>query len=174
VTAAESASLVYVAWWALVVLLMLAGIVGTVLPAMPGPVLMFCGVVLGAWIDHFQRIGIFTIGACALMTALAIASDYLAASMGAKHVRASKAALAGAALGTLVGVFTGLVGLLFMPLLGAAVGEFLNGADLRRASQVGFATWLGMLIGTALKLALVFLMLGLFLLALATSATTGS
>ena len=103
---------------------------------------------------------------------LAWATDYVAALMGAKRVKASGWALAGAAAGTVAGVFTGFIGLLFMPLLGAMAGEWwaLRGqggvttvaANGQRALTVGVATWLGMMIGTAVKLALVFVMVGVF------------
>jgi len=63
-------------------------------------------------------------------------------------------------------VFTGLWGLLFMPLVGAAVGEFVAQRDLRRAGTVGVATWLGLLVGTAMKVAIVFAMIGIFIAAL--------
>ena len=73
--------------------------------------------------------------------------------------------MAAAAIGTLVGIFTGLWGLLFMPLLGAGIGEYVFQRDLRRASKVGFATWVGLLVGTAVQVAIVFTMVGAFAVA---------
>jgi uncharacterized protein YqgC (DUF456 family) len=64
------------------------------------------------------------------------------------------------------GVFTGLVGLLFMPLAGAAIGEFIAHRDALRAGRVGVATWVGLLVGAVLKLAIVFTMTGVFVAAL--------
>lgn len=148
-------------WWCLAALLILAGIAGTVLPALPGPALVLAGIALGAWAEGFTRISGWTIGVLAVLTLLASLVDYAAGVLGAKRVGASREALIGAALGTLAGVFTGFWGLLFMPLVGAAVGQYLAQRDLRRAGQVGFATWLGMLIGAALKIAVVFAMLGI-------------
>jgi uncharacterized protein YqgC (DUF456 family) len=75
-------------------------------------------------------------------------------------------AIAGAAIGTIAGIFTGLWGLLFMPLVGAAIGEYLARKDALRAGKVGIATWLGMLVGTVVKVAIVFLMVGVFVAAL--------
>ena len=72
----------------------------------------------------------------------------------------------GAAIGTVAGVFTGLVGLIFMPLVGAAIGEYLAQRNALRAGRVGVATWLGMLAGTAAKVAIVFLMVGIFVASL--------
>jgi uncharacterized protein YqgC (DUF456 family) len=152
--------------WLLALALIAIGAVGTVLPALPGAVMVFGGIALAAWIDDFARISPLTLGVLAAMTILAWAVDFVAATLGARRAGASPLALAGAALGTLAGVFTGLWGLLFMPLVGAAIGEFLAQRDLLRAGRVGVATWLGVLLGTAAKVAIVFAMIGVFIAAL--------
>ena len=105
-------------------------------------------------------------GVVAVLAALAFVADYVAAMMGAKKAGASRLAIAGAAIGTVAGVFTGFVGLLFMPLVGAAIGEFVADRDAMRAGKVGVATWVGLLVGTAVKVALVFTMVGIFVAAL--------
>lgn len=155
--------------WLGVLTLIAVGIAGTVLPALPGTVLVLAGIVWGAWLDDFARVPGWVVAVCAVLAALAWATDYVAAAMGAKRVQASGWALAGAAAGTVVGIFTGFVGLLFMPLLGAMAGEWWAlrhqpgvAANGQRALTVGMATWLGMMIGTAVKLALVFVMVGAF------------
>lgn len=160
--------------WVGVVTLIVVGIAGTVLPALPGTILVLAGVVWGAWLDGFTRVPVWVVAVCAVLAVLAWATDYVAALLGAKRVRASGWALAGAAIGTVLGVFTGFVGLLFMPFAGAMAGEWwaLRHQTLtdpagqgKRALEVGFATWLGLMIGTAVKLALVFLIVGAFALA---------
>ena len=153
--------------WIVAVALIVVGVIGTVLPALPGVILVFGGIALAAWIDDFTRIPVWVVLLLGAMTAVAWVVDYAAAAMGAKRVGASKYAIIGALLGTFAGVFTGLWGLLFMPLVGAAVGEFIAQRDVRRAGTVGLATWLGMLLGTAIKIAIVFTMLGVFVVALA-------
>ena len=152
--------------WILAVVLIVVGVVGTVLPALPGAILVFAGVALAAWIDDFARISGWTLGVLGVLTVIAWLTDYVAAAAGAKKVGASKYAIIGAAIGTVAGVFTGLVGLIFMPLVGAAIGEFLAQRDALRAGKVGLATWLGMLVGTVVKVAVVFLMVGIFVAAL--------
>ncbi len=152
--------------WALVVALIVVGIAGTVLPALPGSILVFGGIVLAAWIDDFARIPAWLLAVFAALTAAAWAVDYFAAMAGAKRAGASKLALLGALLGTVAGIVTGLWGLLFMPLVGAAIGEYAAQRDLRRAGKVGLATWLGLLLGTAAKVAIVFAMVGVFVAAL--------
>jgi uncharacterized protein YqgC (DUF456 family) len=160
--------------WLGVIALMVIGIAGTILPALPGTILVLAGVIWGAWLDGFTRVPVWVVVVCGVLALLAWATDYVAALLGAKRVRASGWALAGAAIGTVAGIFTGLIGLLFMPFAGAMLGEWwaLRHQALadpagqgRRALEVGFATWLGIMVGTAVKLALVFLMIGAFALA---------
>ena len=148
--------------WSLALLLIAVGIAGTVLPAIPGSTLVFLGVLLAAWIDDFTRIPVWIVVVIALLAALTWVIDFAAAAAGAKRVGASRLAIAGGFLGTIAGVFTGLWGLLFMPFAGAAIGEYIAQRDLRRAGKVGFATWLGLALGTAAKVAIVFAMIGLF------------
>ena len=154
------------ALWILAVVMMVVGVAGTVLPALPGVILVLAGVVLGAWIDDFSRVSGVTV---AIATVLAIAAwliEYFAGVMGAQKAGASKEAIFGALIGTVVGIFTGLWGLIFMPLLGAVIGQYLVDRDLIRARNVGIATWLGMAIGMLAKIALTFLMVGIFIAAL--------
>jgi len=152
--------------WILAVALILVGVAGTVLPVLPGAILVFAGILLAAWIDDFTRIPVWLVVILGAFTAIAWAVDYLAAVAGAKKAGASKLALIGAAIGTVAGIVTGLWGLLFMPLVGAAVGEFVAQRDFLRAGKVGVATWIGLLIGTAVKVAIVFAMVGVFVVAL--------
>jgi len=152
--------------WIVAVAMIVVGVVGTVLPALPGAAFVLGGIALAAWIDDFVTVSGWTVGLVAALALLAFAADYVAAMLGAKKAGASRLAVAGAAVGTLAGVFTGFVGLLFMPLVGAAIGEFISDRDLLRAGRVGVATWIGLLLGTAVKVALVFTMVGIFVVAL--------
>jgi uncharacterized protein len=153
--------------WIVAILLVLAGIAGSVLPALPGVPLVFLGLLLGAWIDHFQKVGWFTLIVLGLLTLLSFAVDFLATSMGAKRVGASKWAVIGSALGTLAGLFFGIPGLILGPFLGAVAGELLARRGQRQAVRSGFGAWVGLLVGTAGKLALIFAMVGIFLTAYA-------
>lgn len=152
--------------WTLALVMIAAGVAGTVLPALPGAALVFAGVLLAAWIDDFSRISGWVVTVVAMLALAAWAIDFLSGMMGAKKAGASKLALVGAALGTLAGLFTGFVGLVFMPLVGAAIGEYIADRDAARAAHVGVATWLGLLVGTVAKVAIVFAMVGLFVGAL--------
>lgn len=151
--------------WVLAIVCIAAGVAGTVLPALPGAPLVFVGLLLAAWADGFQKVGWFPLVLVGLLTVATFAVDLLATSLGAKRVGASWLALAGAAVGTVVGIFFSLPGLLLGPFVGAVLGEYLTQRNWRQAGKVGLGTWLGLLLGTAAKIALVFTMLGIFLTA---------
>ena len=153
--------------WLLGVALVVAGVVGCVVSPLPGPPLILLGLVLVAWAEHFEKVGWPMLVVIGLLAAAAIAIDVLAALLGARQFRASKLALAGAALGGIVGLFFGLPGILLGPFVGAVAGEWIARRDLKQAGKVGMGTWLGMVAGAAAKLALAAAMLGLFAFAYA-------
>jgi uncharacterized protein YqgC (DUF456 family) len=143
-------------------LLVLTGLAGSILPALPGVPLVFGGLLLAAWADDFQRVSWVVLVILGLMTVLSFAIDFAATAMGAKRVGASKLAIVGALIGTLGGLVLGLPGLIFGPFVGAVTGEMLTHGEMQRATRAGFATWVGLIFGTLTKLALVFTMLGIF------------
>ena len=147
-------------------MLILAGIAGTVIPVLPGVPLVFAGMLLAAWADHFQHIGAFTLTILGALCGVALLIDFAAGLLGAKRVGASARARWGATFGTVIGLFFGLPGLLLGPFLGAALGELSAGRELAHATRVGVGTWLGLLFGTLAKIALCFTMLGIFALRL--------
>jgi uncharacterized protein YqgC (DUF456 family) len=149
-------------WWVLAIALIIVGVIGTFVPVLPGVLLVFGGMLLGAWIDHFQRVGWITLVILGALTLLVFVVDVVAGLLGAKRVGASKLAIAGAALGTIVGLFFGLVGVLIAPFVGAVAGEVIARGQLAPAARVGFATWMGLLVGALAKLALVLAMVGVF------------
>ena len=152
--------------YVIAIILIIVGLVGTVLPALPGLPLMFCGMLLGAWAGDFKEVGVWTIVLLAVLMLISVGVDFMATLMGAKRVGASKKAMLGAALGTFAGLFFGIPGLLLGPFIGAIAGEMIDGKEWRTATKTGFGTWLGLAIGTALKLALAICMLGVFIIAL--------
>lgn len=151
--------------WMLAGLLVVVGLAGTILPALPGVPLVFMGLLIAAWIGDFQKIGWPTLTILAALTALAVAADLVAALFGAKRAGASRLALLGAAIGSIVGLFFGLIGIFVLPFVGAVIGELIARQRLGQATRVGFATWLGLLIGALAKLSLAVTMLGVFVIA---------
>ena len=151
--------------WIAGVALVVIGVAGIVFPALPGHVLIFAGLLLAAWADNFARVGPWTLVVIGVIGAASYAVDFVAAALGARHVGASRSAVVGAGLGTLLGIPFGLPGVVFGPLVGAVLGELSVNRQLGRAAGVGMAAWIGFLIGTAVKVALAFLMIGVFVIA---------
>lgn len=151
-------------WWALSAALILVGLAGTVLPALPGTPVMFLGLLLAAWIDGFATIGWGTLVVLGLLTLVSVIIDLLASAFGTQRMGATPRAFWGATLGALVGIFFGLAGIIFGPFIGAVVAELSAGQGARQAGRSGYGAWLGLLLGTAAKLAIAFMMLGIFLL----------
>ena len=91
-----------------------------------------------------------------------MALDLIAGALGAKRVGASPRAVAGALIGTLIGVFFGLPGLLLGPFFGAVAGELASGNSMLRSAHVGVSAWVGLIFGALVKLVASLTMVGLF------------
>ena len=152
--------------WVVALALIIVGFVGIVVPGLPGTILVFVGMCLAAWADGFSRVGVATILGLAVLAAASYAVELGAAAFGVKRVGASRRAMAGAAAGTLLGVFFGLPGVIIGPFAGAVIGELSARSDLAQAGRVGVAAWIGFLVGTVVKVGIAFIMLGIFLFAL--------
>jgi uncharacterized protein YqgC (DUF456 family) len=152
--------------WVLALALVVAGFAGLVLPVMPGAVLIFAGLLLAAWADGFTRVGAFTLTVIGLLVVAIYVIELLGATLGAKRLGASKRAVTGAALGTVVGLFFGIPGLLLGPFLGAALGEWTIHRELRRAGGAGLRAWIGFVLGTGVKIALALSMVAIFFAAM--------
>lgn len=152
-------------WWLLAGLLVIAGLAGTVLPALPGVPLVFAGLFVGAWIGNFESVGWVTLGILAALAGIAWAVDFLAGAAGTRYLGASSRAFWGATLGAVVGIFFGLPGMLLGPFIGAMIGELSGGSGLVHSGRAGLGAWLGIVVATAVKLGLVFLMIGIFVFA---------
>lgn len=150
------------AWYLIAAALILVGLLGTFLPVLPGLPVMFAGMWLAAWADDFQRVGVGTLVVLGLLVLLSIVVDFAASMIGARRVGASGKAIWGAGIGSVVGLFFGLPGLLAGPFLGASLGELWHGRQFRMATRVGFGTWLGLLLGAIFKLLLALAMLAIF------------
>ncbi len=151
--------------WIFAVLLSVVGLLGLVLPVLPGAPILFVGLLLGAWADDFVYVGGQTLILLGVMALLTYVVDFAATALGAKRFGASNRAITGAVLGGLAGLFFGLPGLLLGPFIGAVAGELSVQRNLKIAGRAGLGASLGVALGAAAKLALGFGMIGIFLLA---------
>ena len=152
------------ATWAGAIVCILAGLVGLVFPAIPGPPILFAGLWLAAHAEGYAYVGVKTLVVLGILTVLAVVLDFVAGALGAKRFGASRWAVVGALLGAVVGIFFGLIGLLLGPFVGAVAGELISGRALDAASRAGVGATIGLLVGTAAKLAIGFTMVGIFAL----------
>jgi uncharacterized protein YqgC (DUF456 family) len=150
--------------WLLAAVLIVAGVAGLVLPAIPGAPLLFAGLLVAAWAEDFAYVGSGTLIALGVLAVFTYLLDFIASALGARRFGASTRAIVGATLGAVVGIFFGIPGIVLGPFIGAVIGELSVRRDLRGATRAGIGAFIGLVLATAGKLALGFTMIGLFLL----------
>jgi len=150
-------------WWSLTILLMLAGLIGTVVPLIPGSVLILCGAVLNHFTLH--SVGWRTLLALTALMLVAQTIDIVSGTIGAKWFGATRWGAIGALLGGVVGLFFGLFGLFLGPLAGALIGELLGGKGILPAGKSSWGTLLGTTAGILGKVGVGLVMIVWFVLA---------
>jgi uncharacterized protein YqgC (DUF456 family) len=149
--------------YVLVALLFITGLIGSVVPALPGVVLILAGAAVHAVATGFDPIGTGRLTILALLTVVAYALDYAAGALGVKRFGGSGWAVVGAVVGALVGLFFGLPGLLLGPLLGSLAAEYVYTRQLSTSARAAFGTVVGLLVGAVAKIGLALAMIALFL-----------
>ena len=150
-------------WYLIAGIAVVVGLLGTVLPVIPGILFVFAGLFLAAWADQFAKVGPVGLTIIGTLGALAFVADFVASLLGAKRVGASPQALVGATAGGLVGIFLGIPGMILGPFVGAVAGELMAKGRLAQAGKVGLGTWLGLVAAAVLKVVIAFLMIATFL-----------
>jgi uncharacterized protein YqgC (DUF456 family) len=148
------------------VALFLVGIVGLVVPALPGGLFLVAGVAAIAWAEQFTRVTWLTVGAAVVIAILMSVVDFAAGALGAKRAGATKWGILGSMVGVLAGLFFGLPGIILGPILGAVLFEYVADPEFKKALKSGGGVALGFLLGTAGKLALAAILAGLVVAAL--------
>jgi uncharacterized protein len=156
---------VAIALYTLGVAVFAAGLAGLIVPVLPGSLLLVAGVALMGWASHFTVIGWTTVIAAAVIGLIMVAADHLAGVLGARAFGSSGWAMVGGAVGVVVGLFFGLPGIILGPAVGATAFEFWKDPNLGRAARAGAGALVGFLIGTVVKVALAFVMIGLVAIA---------
>ncbi|MGQ9620422.1 MAG: DUF456 domain-containing protein [Bacteroidales bacterium] len=139
------------------IFLMILGLIGCLVPVLPGPPISYAGILL----LHFTKFGNFSKGTLIILAAVAIAVtilDYLVPIWGTRKFGGSKYGMRGATVGLIIGLFLGPAGIILGPLIGAIVGELIFKDDIKYAMKAGIGSLLGFLTGIGLKLAASFVM----------------
>ena len=145
-----------------VAILMLAGLVGAIVPLLPGAPLIFAGALLYAVSTDFTPVGVGRLAILAALGVLAWALEHVAGVVGTRRAGGGRAAVIGATLGLFVGVMVAPMGLLLGPILGAIAGELLSGRAPKASVRTGIGAALGVLTGVVAHFALALVMVGLF------------
>ena len=154
------------AWWVFTAFLMVLGVLGTVLPLLPGTTIILAAAVLHRVILGAEKsVGYWTLGALLTLTLLSYAIELLSGALGAKWFGATRWGALGGILGTVAGLFFGLPGLVLGPLLGVLLGELLGGKGLLPAGKSTWGTFLGTTAGMIGKLAVAVAMVAWFWIA---------
>jgi len=150
-------------WWLIAIVLMAVGLIGTVLPLVPGAVVILAAAILHQVMLPGKSLGWWNIAGLIVLTLLSYALEFGSGYFGAKRFGATKWGGFGAAIGTVAGLFYPFPGLLVGPLLGAIAGELLAGKRLVSAGRAGWGTVLGNLAGIIAKLIIALAMVCWFL-----------
>jgi uncharacterized protein len=145
-----------------VALLMLSGVIGALVPMIPGTPLILAGAVVYAFATDFTVIGVGRLVVLAVIAALAWGLEHVAGAIGARRSGGSRYAVVGALVGTLVGFFFPPIGLLLGPLAGAIGGELVRTGNLDESLKSGIGAFIGTLAGAVVHFALAVMMVALF------------
>ncbi len=148
----------------LTALFFLVGVIGSVVPLLPGAPLILVGAFLYAWYTDFISITWTTLIWLAVLTTLSYSLEFLASVLGVKKYGGTSWGMAGAFLGAILGIFFGIPGLILGPFLGALFLEMIRTGDLKQSVRSGWGTFIGFLLGTLGKLVIALIMIGVFLL----------
>jgi uncharacterized protein YqgC (DUF456 family) len=152
-------------WWLFAIVLMALGLIGTVIPIVPGTTIILAAAVVHRLVVGADRsLGWIALIVMLVLTLLTYAIDAAAGYMGAKGFGATKWGLIGGAAGALIGLFFGLFGLFVGPVIGAIAGELIGGKEIMKAGRAGWGTFLGGLAGVVAKLFIGLIMIVIFLM----------
>lgn len=156
--------------WFLAILggiLMVVGIIGAIVPVLPGPPISYLGLLLLHWTGWAEFSTQFLV-IMAAVAASVTAVDYVVPVWGTKKFGGSKAGVRGSTIGLIIGVFFfPPIGIIVGPFLGAVIAELMvNADDFNKALRSGLGSLVGFLMGTGLKLSASLLMTVYFVRAL--------
>ena len=152
-------------WWLFAIVLFAIGLLGTVLPFIPGSTVILAGAIIHRlMLGPEKSVGWGTIAVLVFLTLVSYAFDFLGSYFGAKYFGATRWGTFGAVIGAIIGMFFGIPGLFIGPVIGALAGEFIAGKKLIDAGKAGWGSLLGNLGGMLAKFAIALVMIALFLM----------
>jgi len=147
--------------------LILIGLVGVIMPYLPGVPVAWLGLFIYAIGTDWERLSVTTIVVFGAITVLALLVDFIAPLLGAKKYKASKWGIIGASIGLFLGIIIFQIwGIILGPLLGALIGELIAGKSTDIALKSALGTFIGFIFGTLMKVVIVLVMAGFFVVSL--------
>ena len=152
-------------WWFITIVLFAVGLIGTIVPVLPGTTIILAAVVIHRlMLGPEKSVGWRILSILVMLTLATYALDFLGGYFGAKYFGATKWGTVGAIIGALVGLFFGILGLFVGPVIGAVAGEFIGGKRMIDAGRAGWGSLLGNLAGMVGKLLIALAMIAVFLI----------
>jgi uncharacterized protein YqgC (DUF456 family) len=142
--------------------LMVAGLIGAVVPMLPGTPLIMVGAVVYAVATDFSPVGGGRLAILAVLGLAGWAIEHLAGILGARRAGGGRAAVVGALVGAVIGLAFAPLGLLLGPIVGAIAGELLSGRDPAGSVRTGIGTAIGVVVGIVAHVAFAVTMVALF------------
>jgi uncharacterized protein len=142
--------------------LMSLGLIGTVVPGIPGTSLVLVVAIAHRLFFGPASLSNLFLVLLVLLTVFSMALDYLATVFGARKMGATWRGIAGAVIGAVVGLFFGPAGILLGPFVGALVFEMISGREFSDAARAGAGATLGLVVGAIGKVACCLAMIGIF------------
>jgi uncharacterized protein YqgC (DUF456 family) len=146
-------------------ILMLTGILGSILPVLPGTPVSWVGLLL-LYLTSAVPFDWWFLGITLVIALVVFAMDYIIPAMGTRRFGGTRSGMIGTTLGLVVAIIfpvLGIFGIVFWPFLGAFLGELVNKADQKSALKAAFGSFIGFLTGTFLKFVVTVIFLGLFI-----------
>lgn len=135
------------------IIMFVIGIIGTILPALPGVILIFGGMVLYGFMTNLEELSIYFFILQSAVMLLIFLVDFIASAVSTKKYGGSKHAAFGAVLGTILGIMVfGPLGVIIGPFAGSVLTEIILGKEIKLAVRIGFGSLVGVLGGTIFKL----------------------
>jgi uncharacterized protein YqgC (DUF456 family) len=131
---------------------LVCGLIGCIVPAMPGPPLSYVALLL-LQVTRFADFSVKFLLITAFVTVVVTIADYLIPVWGTKKWGGSRAGVFGSVIGLLIGLFFSPVGIIVGPFVGAVVGELITGRNTNDALRSGFGSFVGFFFGTVMKIA---------------------
>jgi uncharacterized protein YqgC (DUF456 family) len=146
----------------LALLVMLVGLIGSLLPVLPGPPLVLAAAIIHRLVFGQASVNNLVLIILVGLTAVALVFDFLASVLGTRKFGSTWRGMVGAVVGGMIGLFFALPGIILGPFLGAMLFEMLGDKEFKEAAHAGLGATLRLLLGIVGKFVICVVMILLF------------